>query len=151
MIISNRARSIPGTTLALDATIAKRIWSIYLQDIEKVRVEIASHTAVAHALGYFDRLNAGDMLVFCLGEADIGQGDDRFRHLDALATQSGIQAKIIHAPTGSIPTRSTSLRATLAQGLTGQEEFMTALPTHLTQIQREEVWRVCQEGMRGMI
>ena len=150
VIISNRCRPIPGTTLALDPTIAQRIWSIYLQGTDKIQVEVASHTAVGHALEYFDRVEVGDTLLFCLGETDISQGDDRFRNLKDLAKQSGIQATVIQAPTGSIQTRSTSLRAALTQGDTGREDFFSALPTHLTHKQRAEVWVVCREGMREM-
>jgi aminoglycoside phosphotransferase (APT) family kinase protein len=150
VIISNRCRPIPGTTLALDPTIAQRIWSIYLQGTDKIQVEVASHTAVGHALEYFDRVEVGDTLLFCLGETDISQGDDRFRNLKELAKQSGIQATVIQAPTGSIQTRSTSLRAALTQGDTGREDFFSALPTHLTHKQRAEVWVVCREGMRDM-
>lgn len=148
VIISNRCRPIPGTTWALDATIAQRIWSIYLRGVKKVRVEIAPHTAVGHAFEYFDHAGVGDTLLFCLGEADIGQGDDRFRNLINLSKQSGIQASIIQAPTGALPIRSTSLRAALGQGDMGRKNFLVALPTHLTDKQRGEVWRVCREGIR---
>jgi len=150
VIISNRCRPIPGTTLALDATIAQHIWSIYLQGIKKVRVEVASHTAVGHAFEYFDHGEVGDTLLFCLGEADIGQGDDRFRNLINLSKKSGIQASLIQAPTGSLPIRSTSLRAALLQGDKGRQEFIAALPPHLTDKQSEEVWGICQNGMREM-
>ncbi len=150
VIISNRCRPIPGTTLALDPTIAQHIWSLYLRGIKKVRVEVASHTAVGHAFEYFDHAEVGDTLLFCLGEADIGQGDDRFRNLIEISTQTGIHASLIQAPTGSLPIRSTSLRAALIQGEKGHQEFIAALPDHLTDKQREEVWGVCQEGIREM-
>lgn len=150
VIISNRCRPIPGTTLALDAAIAQRIWSIYLQGVEKVRVEVAPHTAVGHAFEYFDHAEVGDTLLFCLGETDISKGDDRFRNLENLSNQSGIQARLIQAPTGSFPIRSTSLRAALVQGAKGRKEFIAALPPHLTDKQRGEVWKVCREGMREM-
>ncbi len=150
VIISNRCRPIPGTTLALDATIAQRIWSIYLQGVEKVRVEVAPHTAVGHAFEYFDHAEVEDTLLFCLGETDISKGDDRFRNLENLSNQSGIQARLIQAPTGSFPIRSTSLRAALVQGAKGRKEFIAALPPHLTHKQREEVWKVCREGMREL-
>lgn len=148
IIISNRCRTIPGTTLALDATIAQRIWSIYLRGIENVRVEVASHTAVGQAFEYFDHAEIGDRLWFCLGESDISQGDDRFRNLNNLSTQSGIQASLIQAPTGSLAIRSTSLRAALIQGDSGRQEFMAALPSHLTDNEAQEVWKVCLCGKR---
>ncbi len=150
VIISNRCRPIAGTTLALDATIAQQIWSLYLRGIKKVRVEVAPLTAVGHAFEYFDHSQIGDTLFFCLGEADISQGDDRFRNLKNLSKQFGIQAHLIQAPTASLPIRSTSLRAALFQGCTGQEEFMAALPTHLIDKERKEVWEICQKGMREM-
>ena len=150
VIISNRCRPIPGTTLALDATISQHIWSIYLRGIENVRVQVASHTAVGQAFAYFDHAEAGDRLLFCLGESDSSHGDDRFRHLKNLSTKSGIPASLIRAPTGSLPIRSTSLRTALIRGEAGRHEFMAALPTHLTSNEREEVWEVCQEGMREM-
>ena len=45
VIITNRCRNIPGTTKVLDTDIAEHIWAIYLQDMEKVRVEVAPGSA----------------------------------------------------------------------------------------------------------
>lgn len=156
VIVSNRCRCIPGTSKALDATVALRIWSIYLQavarqpGIAKVRVELAAHTAVRHALGYFDRVKAGDSLQFCIGENDLKQGDGRFDKLTDLSRRSGVAAALIAAPTGSIVIRSTPLRATLAGDDAGRVAFMAALLTPLSAQQRAQVWQVCRQGMREM-
>ncbi len=150
VIISNRCRPIAGTTLALDATIAQQIWSLYLRGIKKVRVEVAPLTAVGHAFEYFECAAVGDTLLFCLGETDIDQGDDRFRNLTNLSKQSGIKAGLIQAPTRSLPIRSTSLRAALIRGDEGRKDFFSALPIHLTDEQRDEVWGICQKGIREM-
>ncbi len=148
VIISNRCRSIPGTTKALDADVARRIWSIYLQGVAKVRVEVASHTSVKHALGYFDRVETGDTLLFCIGEADFEQGDERFKNIEDLSSRTGISARLVAAPTGSITVRATDLRTMLGRGEAGRDAFTAALPGQLNPAQRASVWEVCRDGMR---
>lgn len=151
VIISNRCRPIPGTTKALSADVAQQVWAIYLEDMEKVRVEIAQDTAVRHAMSYFERVTVGDTLEFCIGETDLGQGDDRFKRLGKLAKDAGVAATVVAIPTGAIPIRSTSLREALVQGDKGRQEFMSALPGHLTAEQRGRVWSLCQKGLREMV
>lgn len=151
VIISNRCRPIPGTTKALSADVAQQVWAIYLEGMEKVRVEIAQDTAVRHAMSYFERVTVGDTLEFCIGETDLGQGDDRFKRLEDMAKHSGVKATVVAVPTGAMPIRSTLLREALIQGDVGRQEFMSALPGHLTVDQRDKVWSVCQEGLREMV
>ncbi len=148
VIISNRCRNIPGTTQALDADVARRIWSIYLHGIPKVRIEVAPHTSVKHALGYFDRVETGDTLLFCIGEADDEQGDERFQQIEDLSSRTGISARLVSAPTGSITVRATDLRTMLGLGEAGRESFTSTLPAHLNTAQRAQVWNVCRDGMR---
>jgi hypothetical protein len=150
VIIANRCRNIPGTTKALDTEVAKRIWVIYLKDVPKARVEVAPKGAVKHALGYFEKVETGDRLLFCIGETDLRRGDERFANLNDLSKRKGIAASLIETPTGAITVRATSLRATLARGDEGREEFMAALPSHLTAEQRMSVWKECRAGMREM-
>ncbi len=148
VIISNRCRNIPGTTQALDADVARRIWSIYLHGIPKVRIEVAPHTSVKHALGYFDRVETGDTLLFCIGEADAEQGDERFEQIEDLSSRTGISARLVPAPTGSITVRATDLRTMLGRGEAGRDAFTSTLPAHLNAAQRADVWDVCLDGMR---
>ena len=148
VIIANRCRIIPGTTQAFDTEVARKVWAMYLQGIENVRVEIAQHNAVTHALEYFEKVQAGDTLLFCLGEADFEEGDDRFRTLQHRSTKTGIHAEVLSAPTGSLPIRATTLRTALVQGGDRKEEFFRALPTHLTVSQAEAVWTLCRQSMR---
>ena len=148
VIISNRSRQIPGTTKALDAETARRIWAIYLADVANVRIEIAPHAAVDHALGYFKRVRLGDSLLFCIGEADFARGDGRFDEITALAKESGVAATVVAASTSHLQIRATDLRATLARGRAGRDEFVAALPASLTTDQQSQVWRICREGMR---
>ncbi|MDH3504182.1 MAG: phosphotransferase [Nitrospirota bacterium] len=150
VVISNRCRLIPGTSQALDAAIAFQIWTLYLQGLERVRIEVASHNAVDHALNYFSKVTADDTLVFCMGEEDFTQGDDRFQAFTQLSVETGIRAEIISAPTTSLPIRATTLRATLAQGEEGKKEFFAALPSHLSLAQRTKVWKLCRNGRKEM-
>ncbi len=156
VIVSNRCRCIPGTSKALDANVALRVWAIYLQavagqpGIDKVRLERAPHTAVRHALGYFDRVKVGDSLLFCIGESDLERGDGRFDKLANLSRRSVVAAQLMALPTGSITVRSTTLRQDLARGGAGRAAFMAALPSPLSAEQRARVWMVCQQGMREM-
>lgn len=148
VIISNRCRNIPGTTKALDPDVARQIWSIYLHGVTKVRIEVAPHTSVKHALSYFDRLEAGDALLFCVGETDFEQGDERFEQIEDLSRCTGISSRLVAAPTGSITVRATDLRALLGLGEAGREAFTSALPAHLNAEQRARVWETCHNGMR---
>lgn len=148
IIIARRSRHLPGTTKALEADVARDIWTIYLQDLDDVRVEIAPHSAIRHALGFFDRVNPGDRLIFCVGEADLHSGDERFANIGTLASQAQVKAEVIAAPTASMEIRATPLRESLGLGDPGREVFLTALPDHLSPEQREEVWATSQKGVR---
>lgn len=150
VIISNRCRYVPGTTMALDADVARRVLEIYLQDIPKARVEIASHNAVTHALGYLERAQAGDTLLFCVGEADFESGDDRFEDLISLKNRADVSAEVLLLPTGSLKIRATALRQALADGDESRESFLAALPENLSAEQRANVWSICRSGLREM-
>ncbi|MCE7986883.1 MAG: hypothetical protein DYG89_37390 [Caldilinea sp. CFX5] len=150
IIIADRNRLIPGTTQALPAQVAQAIWSIYVADMARVRVEIAPHAAITHALSYFTRVTPADRLLFCIGEADQGRGDDRFTDMAALSARTGIAATTMAAPTGALSIRSTALRAALAAPAMGQAAFLAALPTHLTAEQRAWVWQLCLHGLQAI-
>jgi hypothetical protein len=150
IVISNRVRQIPTTPQALETDISRKIWAIYLHDLDNVRVEVAETTAIQHALAYFNTVEVGDTLLFCVGEADLHAGDARFNRIQSLAKKTGIQAKIIAAPTGTFTIRSTQLRATLAKGEQGREAFWQALPPMLSAEERHEVWAICQQNKRSM-
>lgn len=150
VIIANRCRHIPGTTHALDADVAREVLAIYLHDVPKVRIEIARHDAISHALSYIDRAGPGDSLLFCIGEADFEQGDDRFDQLLSQKEHTGVLASVMPAPTGSLQIRATVLREALAVGEAGRTEFMMALPPHLSVEQGERVWTICRNGLRPM-
>lgn len=150
VIVSNRSRPFPGTTMTLDAEAVRRIWTILLDGVRGVRVEIAPHTAIAHAVGYFDRVDAGDELLFCVGEIDLEDGDDRFEELESLAERTHVAFAIVPAPTVSFPIRATALRELLALGSAGRERFIAALPGALTETRRGRVWAVCEAGRRDV-
>jgi aminoglycoside phosphotransferase (APT) family kinase protein len=149
VIVANRYRMIPGTGHVLNTEVSTRIWSLYLQGLRKVRVEVAEGGAVQHAFDYLDRARRGDRVLFCVGESDFEQGDNRFANLPELAAAVGAQASAIKAPTD--PTlRASFVRHCLAQGKGGKSDFYSALPDHLDQAQREEVWQICRQGMQDM-
>jgi len=152
IVISNRCRILPGTTKALGSEVAQAIWGIYLDGLPeasaKVRLEVAGHTAVAQALGYFERVQPGDRLLFCIGAADLSAGDDRFSSLPELALKHGVSAALVPAPTGDIAVRSTDLRNLLVLGPEGEKAFMAALPGFLSPRQRKAVWALCSKGLR---
>ena len=150
IIISNRARHIPSTDQALEVDIAAQIWAIYLQGLTNVRVEIATTTAIQHALAYFNHQQTGDTLLFCMGEADLQAGDPRFSRIQALAKKTQIKAKIIAAPTGTFTLRSTQLRKTLATGEKNKATFLQGLPQTLSVTKQQQVWEICQQNKRSM-
>jgi len=150
VIITNRIRGIPGTGKALDTDVARQIWEIFLRNLPNVRVEIAPKSAVKHAFGYFERVDKEDRLLFCVGESDFEQGDGRFSRLTDMTDRTGIAAKVIAAPTGTLPGRATQIRANLARGAAGRAAFMATLPDHLTPDERENVWKICRQGMKEM-
>ncbi len=139
VIVANRCRTLPGTTLALDADVACRVLAIYTEGMPKVRVEKAAHNAVAHALAWAKRAGSATTLL-CLGEADARSGDDRFDH--------GGDARVLRLPTAAIETRATELRAALVRGEDGRAAFAAGLPDHLSARQVDAVWRLCREGLR---
>ncbi len=150
VIVANRCRYIPGTTLALDASSAQRVLSIYLREVPKARVELARHDAVSHALGYLDLAAPGDSLLFCVGEADFARGDDRFEPLRSRKAQDGVRVTTVSAPTGSLSIRATALREALARGEAGRAEFVAGLPPQLSAEHSEEVWSICRSGLRSV-
>ena len=148
IIISNRIRCIAQTNKALDANVARQVWAIYLPDNDKVRVEIAEHTAIQHAFDYFQRVTAGDTLLFCVGEADYAAEEARFKHLQTLAALVKVTARVQPLATASLSIRAASLRDALALGKAGRDAFLTALPNCLSHTQQEAVWRLCLTGMQ---
>ncbi len=148
IIITNRCRHVPGTSKVLDTEIAEKIWSIYLQDTSGIRVEVAPHSAVKHAIGYFDRVSDYNSLLFCAGESELKRGSGRFSKIETLSQKYGIAATVIASPIPSLPGGATALRACLANDSKGYEAFIKALPYHLTAAQQEEVWQICYQGMQ---
>jgi len=145
IVISNRCRILPQTGLAIDAETARSIWHLYLTDITGVRVVIAEHTAIEHALTYFDHSCAGDRLLFCIGRSDLAAGDDRFTEIDRLSRESGVAASVVTTQT---KIRSTDLRRMLAAGDAGRGKFLTRLPDHLSASDRDTVWSTCRNRLR---
>ncbi len=148
IIITNRCRHIPGTSKVLEPEVAKKIWSIYLQDTIKVRVEIAPYSAVKHAQSYFERVNENDTLVFCAGDSELRQGHGRFNKISNLSDKYNITASVIASPVPDTLGGATAVRANLAKGHLGRGAFITALPKHLNADQCEQVWRICRQSMR---
>jgi aminoglycoside phosphotransferase (APT) family kinase protein len=154
IIITNRCRRVPGTTKALDTTIARKIWSVYLQgpDIakNKIRVEVAAHSAVKHALDYLEKVRQGDTVLFCVGEKDYQQGTGRFSKIEKLSEQNGITASVILSPVPELDGGATAVRSYLGAGIPGRDAFMTCLPEHLSSQQCDQIWDICYTGMRDM-
>lgn len=154
IIITNRCRRIPGTSKMLDSSVALKIWSIYLQNLStvrnKIRVEVAVHSAVKHAVGYFEKAQRGDTLLFCVGEKDFRQGTGRFNKIKKLSSQYDIVSSIIKSPVPELDGGATIVRSHLVDGSTGRDAFMTCLPRHLSSEQCEQVWKICCEGMQEM-
>ena len=150
VIITNRSRHVPGTTKALDTDIAEKIWAIYLQARPKVRVEVAPHSAVKHAISYFERVNPGDQLLFCAGEDVLDRGRGRFSKINTLSRKFVIPAHVITSPVPPLSGGATAVRSCLAAGGAGFENFKKALPDHLTPGQSNEVWQICLHGMQDM-
>ncbi len=150
VIVANRCRCIPGTTKALDADVAHRVLTLCLHGVAKVRLEIAPHNAVAHALAYLHRAAAGDTLLYCIGEADFDSGDDRFEDLLSVMARPGVAAEVLALPTGAGSIRATALRQALAAGDAQRDGFMAALPDHLSDEQRITVWSICRNGLREL-
>ena len=143
VIIAGRCRCLPGTTLALDAEVARQVLTIYLQDLPNVSIEVAAHSAVEHAKARLATAAPGDTLVLCIGEDDARGGDDRFASVQAA------NAVIERLPTGGTPLRATLLRGALARGdAAARNEFDAAQPAHLSAAARDKIWRLCRDGAR---
>ena len=150
IIITNRCRHIPGTSKALVPEVATKIWSIYLQDIAKIRVELAPHSAVKHAQSYFERVNPEDTLLFCAGKDELKNGLGRFSKISTLSKKHAISASVIASSPPPLAGGATAIRTQLAKGRSGYKAFISALPNHLTPAQHEQVWQICNQGMLEM-
>ncbi len=148
VIVTNRCRNLPGSSMVLDVDIALKIWSIYLEGLPKARVELAVTSAVKHALGYFERINPGTTLFFCAGERDLKQGDGRFKKIENLANKYTVNALLIPGSPSVVPFRATQLREMLLVGGESRKTFISALPRHLKPVQKEEIWSICQQGIK---
>jgi aminoglycoside phosphotransferase (APT) family kinase protein/nicotinic acid mononucleotide adenylyltransferase len=148
VIITNRLRDVPGTTKVLDCDLAEKIWKLYLKEVAKARVEIAPDSAVKAALGYFERVGPDDRLIFSVGESDFSSGDTRFRKIQKLSEETGVAAEVLPAPTGGIAVRATEMRAALGRGEAGFATFTRALPDHLGEAERRQVWEIAQDSLR---
>ena len=60
IIISNRARPVPGTRLVLDVDLAVGVWEVYLRHHPNARVEVAPAGGVRHALDLVDDAAPGE-------------------------------------------------------------------------------------------
>ena len=150
IIITSRSRQVPGTNLALAPSVAQQIWNIYLQGLDKVRLEVAPGSAVKHALGYFNRSRVGQRLFFCAGSKDLESDTGRFSRIRELSDHFDMVASVIPSPVTPLRGGATSIRAQLAKGEEGFEAFMEALPGHLTTEQSSQVWRICRQGLLPM-
>ena len=150
VIITNRNRQVPGTNFALAPEVALKIWAIYLQGMPKVRVELAPQSAVRQALSYFERVSHTTRLIFCAGKNELSEDGGRFKKVRVLSSRSGIPAEIIPSRSQPLPGGATRIRAHLAQGEAGRQAFMAALPEHLTNHQRRQVWEICRNSLRPL-
>lgn len=146
VIVSGRARHLPGTRCVLPPQVVRPVLELYLKDAPKVRIDVAERTAIARANEYIASAEPGDTIILCLGEADRGAGDDRFRP-SADSHARGVNVQVVAAATGHLVVRATDLRQALAQGLAGRGPFMSLLPRALTSEEREHVWNTCHEGL----
>ena len=82
VIVSNRARLVPGTSKALGAEVCAKLLRQLLdwrpRKLTDIRVVVARHRAIEHALEYINNTHAGDRLFFCVGEEDHRHGDSEF-------------------------------------------------------------------------
>lgn len=147
VIIANRNRKIPNTTKALDNEVAREVWSIYLAGDQKVRVESAPASGVAHSLGYLESAKPGDRLLFVVGSKDHATLT-RFSKLRTYdLAGKGIAVEVVGGAPNVIDARATDLRAMLGEGANGRKAFIAALPGHLTGDQRAAVWTICTNSM----
>ena len=151
IIISARARRLPESRLGLDAGSAANLWRAMLEDDPRVSIEIAEHSAIRHALGFFDRATPADRLLFCIGESDWFSGDARFDRIQELSEQASIPAAIVTLPTGFINIRATELRGMLGGGDSERSAFMKAMPQSFSDEKKEEVWKRANENVRDIL
>jgi hypothetical protein len=147
IIISARLRAIPDTGNALTPATSKHIWQLILADprYRKARIEMASHTAVAHALAYFKHMSNQDRIVFCQGEADHRAGDSRFHKIAQRSAESGVNACLFVSPTAGHSIRSRDLRQSLTNRPAAEHLFAAAYPEHLPMHTRLQILDLCEQ------
>jgi len=152
VIISNRCRPIPGTDDAIDADAARVLLQNMLRSVdvpmERVRIEIAEHRAVSRALQFFDEIEPGNSLWFCVGTHDASAGDDRFARIAALSKEKGIAASVKVLPPAPVSVHSCDLRKHIAGGQKGQRGFCAELPPEMTATEKAAIWTECRASQR---
>jgi len=152
IIISDRCRIVPGTTLAIDADSALTMMKTMLHcldfPLDRIRIEVAEHRAVSHALGYFNSTHTHRKLLFCIGATDYSAGDDRYKSIDDRSQETGIPAAIVSLPTAEQAVRATHMRKALAGGLHERDNFFAALPDGLCETDKLALWAECRHALR---
>ena len=146
VVISGRHRKLPGTLESLAPECAKRIWDIYCKGLHNVSIEMANSSAVDHCMEYLHNVSVNDQLLFCLGQEDYNNADDRFLKLTEQHRSWNNQYSVIVANTGKFSVRATELRRLMLQGLEGKQSFRKALPDHLTSSDQQKIWEICQNS-----
>lgn len=154
VIISNRARLVPDSHLALDAASSHLLMHTLLHasgfPMERIRIEVAEHRATSHANAYLDRCDDGRTLYFCVGSADRDMAQQRFPELAARARRAGTRASIIVLPSPPRGVHATEIRAALGRGVAGRSTFIAAMPECLTEAGRYAIWAECMNALQPM-
>jgi len=144
VVVSNVLRPLPDGRV-LPADVVRRIWSLYLRGMSRVRVVVASHSAIQWVEDRLARASSGDSFLLCAGETDLALGDDRFvRSLDA-ARGRGVAVEIAPLPTGATSIRAADLRAALVDR--DRAAFVEAVPPGPDGTARARVYDLCQAAL----
>ena len=147
VIITNRWRAVPGSDKVLGPKLALDIWSIYLANNPKVRVEVADGSAVALALAHVDRADDGDRVLLVVGSKEAAEGRGRFAKLRDRAPRAGVRVEIVTGAPDVRPVSATDLRRALGAGEQGRDRFVAGLPTSLDESQQQAIWDLCRQAM----
>ncbi|MGB7301079.1 MAG: phosphotransferase [Burkholderiaceae bacterium] len=136
VIVSNRARLLPGTNLCLDgrAGVDSLRYLLKFHPPKKpVTVELAKHRAIDQAFNFINKAPPDSTLWFCVGRDDIVNGDQRFHALPAYPHPSSMALKSMVLPSSSPIIHATQLRAMLTQ-----ERYCSAIAKFLPTIPMAE-------------
>ncbi len=148
VLISNRSRTLPGTTSVLGAAVAHDAWQLLLgQSFDNVTVEVAPDRAVAFCEEIVMAGQPGETFHLVVGREDHSTRT-RFGKLRRLDLPSGVNVEVRAGAEDRTAFRATDVRRAVVSGDVGL--FARAMPSEASEDVIEAIWRRCRTGYSSL-